>query len=108
MGMILECHALPAHASVPGDARALGWLSASVSINSAAAQSSLVPLVDGPLAGIDLAGGGPAGVRFELSELSDLLASLAAAGVGADIYNAIADAVEESQFRQSALWIGFA
>lgn len=105
MDMIPECHALPADASAPGDPR---WLTGSVSINSAAAQSSLLPLVDGPLARLDLAGGGPAGVRFDRSELSQLLEAMAAAGVCADICNAITDAVEEAQFRQSALWIGFA
>ncbi len=107
MGMILECHAVPADARPPHDPRAFGVLISSVSINSVAAEGLLAPLVDGLLAGADFAADGPAGQRFEFDAPPDL-ELLLAAGVDADIYNAIADAVDEAQFRGAALWIGFA
>jgi hypothetical protein len=107
MGLILECHALSDDAA-DGDPRVLGTLLGSVSINSAAAQSLLAPLVNGPLAGIDLGATGSAGVRFDLHQLPGLAVQMSAAGVDAGIATAIADAVDEAIARQSGLWIGVA
>jgi hypothetical protein len=108
MGLILECYAIPVDASSDDEMRVPGRLIGSASINSAAAEALLAPLVDGPLAGLDLAAQGATGIRFHLHELPGLKASLSTAGVDADIANVIADAIDEAMDRQSSLWIGLA
>ncbi len=108
MGMILECHALPAGAAALDDPRAHGFLLGSISINSRAVESLLTPLVAGPLAGLDLEADGPAGVTFEPNALDGLKAQMWAAGVDGDICNAISDAADEAIARRLGLWIGLA
>lgn len=108
MGLILECHALPPDADALDDPRTSGLLLTSVSINSAAVESMLAPLVNGPLAGIDLTADGPVGVRVEPGALAALKARMHAAAVDADIRNALSDGADEALARQSALWIGLA
>lgn len=103
MGLILECHALAPHAGVRP-----GVLLGSVPVNSLVVEDSLGPLAAGPMAGLDFAASGPAGIRFHPLDLPSLITALAASGVEPNIANTIADAAEEALHRQAWLWIGLA
>lgn len=112
MGMILECYAVQADVDAdrvaPDRIRDAGMLVGSVSINSSAVEVLLGPLAAGPLAGFDFAAGGPAGVLFQESELANLGERMTAAGIDADVANAILDAIGEAEAQRAALWIGIA
>lgn len=108
MGMILEFYAVSPEEARSGDARELGVLVGSISINSAAASALLAPLGAGPLARLDFASTGPTGALFEASELHELVAWSKTEAIDPEMSNAVLDAVEEATGQQASLWIGTA